>query len=41
MTFMKSIKITKYFKLTAITASVLVLAGCASVNFDEDRKSVV
>ena len=35
MTFIKTINITKYFKLTAITASVLVLAGCASVNFDE------
>ncbi len=35
MTFIKNINMTKYFKLTAITASVLVLAGCASVNFDE------
>ena len=35
MTFMKTITLTKYFKLTAIAAAALVLAGCASVNFDE------
>ncbi len=35
MTSMKTFNMGKYFKLTAITAAVLVLAGCASVNFDE------
>ena len=32
---MKTISMTKYFKLTATTAASLVLAGCASVNFDK------
>ncbi len=32
---MKTITLTKYFKLTAGAVAVLVLAGCASVNFDE------
>ena len=35
MIFMKTIYITKYFKLTATAAAALVLAGCASVNFDQ------
>ena len=32
---MKRITLTKYFKPTASAVAVLVLAGCASVNFDE------
>ena len=32
---MKTMTLTKYFKLTASAVAVLVLAGCASVNFDE------
>ena len=32
---MKATAMTKYFKLTTITATALVLAGCTSVNFDE------
>ena len=35
MTFMKNITLTKYSKLTAGAIAVLILAGCASVNFDE------
>ena len=35
MTFIKTITTPKYLKLTATTAAALVLAGCASVNFDE------
>ena len=35
MTFHKTIAMTKYFKLTATAIAALVLAGCASVNFDE------
>ena len=35
MTFMKNITLMKYSKLTAGAFAVLILAGCASVNFDE------
>ena len=35
MTFTKTIITAKYFKLTAISAAALVLAGCASINFDD------
>ena len=35
MTFTNTITLTKVSKLTAIATAALVLAGCASVNFDE------
>ena len=35
MKFIKTMNLTRYSKLTAIATATLVLAGCASVNFDE------